>query len=125
MDKESVIRNNIVKIRKSKGIKQATMAANIGMEASTYSRIERGKLGLTVDKLSKIASCFGMSMIDVIAYPKHFVNVESLSKSERNEYTPKVVVQIELEKDRKEQVLKLLLSEQALSTLGMNQKEYV
>jgi transcriptional regulator with XRE-family HTH domain len=123
MNDESRVRDNIVKIRESKGLKQSIVAAEIGMDASTYSKIERGKLGLTVDKLSKIASCFGMSMIDVIAYPNHFVDVENLSENERNRHKPKVLVQIELEEDRKEQALKILFGDHALSILGVNQKE--
>jgi transcriptional regulator with XRE-family HTH domain len=123
MDAEGVVRANIVKIRESRGLKQAVVAADLGMDTSTYSKIERGKLGLTIDKFSKISSYFGMSMIDVIAYPDKYVNINSLSESEKNRHKPKVIVQIELEEDRKEQALKILFGDHALSILGMNQKE--
>ena len=46
---------NIRKIRKMKGISQESIAYDLGIDYSTYGKIERGHIGLTVDRLEKIA----------------------------------------------------------------------
>jgi transcriptional regulator with XRE-family HTH domain len=114
---ENIIKN-IIKIRNDREIKQATIALEIEIDSSTYSKIESGQIGLSVERLAKIASCFNMSIIDVIAYPKKYIDTDSLSEEEREKHKPKVVLQLELEEDKKEQVLKLVFGANNLEILN-------
>ncbi|EGR2190985.1 XRE family transcriptional regulator [Vibrio parahaemolyticus] len=45
----------IVKVRKSKGLPQETLALLAEIDRSYMSRIERGKINITLEKLYKIA----------------------------------------------------------------------
>ena len=115
---EETIISNIIKIRNDRDIKQATVAADIEIDSSTYSKIESRQIGLSVGRLAKIADCFGMSIIDVITYPKRYVNIDSLPEKEKRRHKPKVILQLELEEEKKEQVLKLVLGENNLEVLN-------
>ena len=109
---------NVVKIRNDKGMKQASVAAEIDIDSSTYSKIESGQIGLSIERLAQIASCFKMSIIDVITYPKKYVDIENLPEEERGRYKSKVILQIELEEEKKEQVLKVVFGEQNMEILN-------
>jgi transcriptional regulator with XRE-family HTH domain len=114
---EETILSNIIKIRHDKDIKQATVAAGIDIDSSTYSKIESGQIGLSVDRLAKIASCFGMSIIDVITYPRKYVDIDSLPEGEKRRKKSKVILQLELEEEKREQVLKIVFGENNLEIL--------
>jgi hypothetical protein len=73
---------------------------------------------LSIDNLARIATFFGMDMIDIITYPKRYVDRDTLSETEKSGQKPKVLVQLELEEDKKEQVLKILFADHALSIIG-------
>ena len=51
----NTITSNIIRIRKEKGFSQENMAVMLAKTQPTYSRIESGKLPLTIDELEKIA----------------------------------------------------------------------
>lgn len=53
---------NIRTIRKQKGISQESVAYDLGIDYSTYGKIERGQIALTVDRLDKIAHILGVSV---------------------------------------------------------------
>jgi transcriptional regulator with XRE-family HTH domain len=113
----ATIVSNISKIRNRHEIKQATLAEAIGVDDSTYSKIESGRVGLSLEKLAKIASYFKMSIIDVITYPKIYRDTDSSTK-EGKKQTPKVMVQLELDEEKKEQVLKIIFGENNLEILN-------
>ncbi|KAA6342914.1 hypothetical protein EZS27_009374 [termite gut metagenome] len=115
---EKEIISNIIKIRIERGIKQATIASEIDIDSSTYSKIESGQVGLSIERLAQIAICFKMSIIDIIVYPKKYVNVEELSDEDKKKYKPKVLIQLELDEDKKEQVLKIIFGENNLEILN-------
>jgi transcriptional regulator with XRE-family HTH domain len=115
---EKNIVTNIIKIRNDKEIKQATVAAEIEIDSSTYSKIESGQIGLSIERLAKIATYFNMSIIDVITYPKKYIDIETLSDEERKKNRPKVILQLELEEEKKEQVLKVVFGENNLEILN-------
>lgn len=102
---------NIVKIRNDKGLTQASIAESIEVDYTTYSKTESGQIKLTLDRLANIASCFNMDIVDVITYPYKYVPLESAPEKIKQAYKPKVVLQIELEEEKKEQVLKLVFGE--------------
>ena len=53
---------NIRTIRKQKGISQESVAYDLGIDYSTYGKIERGQISLTVDRLEKIAEILEVSV---------------------------------------------------------------
>ncbi len=54
--------NRIRDIREDRDIKQATLAAYLGVHQTTYSSYEIGKLSLTADVLVKLAKYYNTSV---------------------------------------------------------------
>jgi len=99
---------NIIKIRKDRNIKQADIAAFIDIDPATYSKIESGKIELTVERLAEIASFFKLDIVDVIHWPHKYVKYDSLPSKDKESRHPKVTIQIELNDDKKEKVLDMI-----------------
>ncbi len=53
-------------LRHEKGFSQEAMAYEIGMSPSGYGKIERGETDLTISKIDKIATCFGLTATSII-----------------------------------------------------------
>lgn len=69
-------------LRKRAGFSQKEIAEKLGIDASSYSRLEKGEIELTIDKLNKIA--------EILEVPvSYFFNRESIpqapQKSKGNE----------------------------------------
>ena len=63
------IAENIALRRKKAGLTQAQVAEKISVEKETVSRLESGKISLTVDRLQQLALIFGCSLNDLISAP--------------------------------------------------------
>src|SRR3954465_14314014 len=59
---------NIIKIRKSKGLTQKVFSDKIDMPQANYARIETKETQLTIDKLEKIAIGLGVSIQEIISW---------------------------------------------------------
>lgn len=57
---ESVVSQTVAKLRDQKGISQAAFAEQVGLSPSTWSRIESGDSGLSIDHLKKVAEILGL-----------------------------------------------------------------
>ena len=102
---------NIREIRLQKSISQSAIADELGV--AVISNIEKGKRELRVSELEKIAKVLRMSVIDILTYPKIFV------ESTSNTLEPvEAILQIRLQKDKKDQVLKLVFGENNLEILN-------
>lgn len=112
MNEQKLIQN-IIQIRNSKGFTKRSMADALHINEASYGRIENGKIALSYKQLAQIASCFGMSVIDVIGYPDKYVKAESA-----NEEPVEAVLQIKLKKDKKDQVLKLVFGDNNIEILN-------
>ena len=106
------ILENISKIRVNKKITQKTIAEFLEIEQGSYSLLERGERDLTIDRLLQIAIFFKMDVVDIITYP----NKGSYNKE--NEEDIKAILQIELKKDKKDQVMKLIFGDNSLEILN-------
>ena len=106
------ILENISKIRVNKKITQKTIADFLEIEQGSYSLLERGERDLTIDRLLQIAIFFKMDVVDIITYP----NKGSYNKE--NEEDIKAILQIELKKDKKDQVMKLIFGDNSLEILN-------
>ena len=106
------ILENISKIRVNKKITQKSIAEFLEIEQGSYSLLERGERDLTIDRLLQIAIFFKMDVVDIITYPnKGLYNKE-------NEEDIKAILQIELKKDKKDQVMKLIFGDNSLEILN-------
>lgn len=108
------ILQNISQIRKDKGLSQENIAEELGVNASTFSKLERGLLNLSFETLADIADVFKMRTIDIITYPKKYADPESSGIGKTIDSDIKAVLQIELRADKKDQVLKLVFGENNL-----------
>jgi transcriptional regulator with XRE-family HTH domain len=111
------ILDNIAKIRKSKGFSQDYLASKLGMKQAGYGLIENGERGLQYEVLLQIAIVFEMDVIDIITYPNKYIDSNSILKDNFS-IDEKVVLQIELKKEKKEQVMKLVFGENNLEILN-------
>ena len=108
---------NIIKIRNEKGMKQIDVAAVLDIDMSTYSKIESGKIALSVDRLAEIANFFELEVVDVLYWPQKYVKYNTLSAREKDSIQPRVTVQIELSEEKKEKVLEMLFDGKELEFL--------
>ena len=109
--KEKIL-ENISKIRVNKKITQKSIAEFLEIEQGSYSLLERGERELSIDRLLQIAIFFKMDIVDIITYP----NKGSYNKE--NEEDIKAILQIELKKDKKDQVMKLIFGDNSLEILN-------
>lgn len=109
--KEKIL-ENISKIRVNKKITQKSIAEFLEIEQGSYSLLERGERDLTIDRLLQIAIFFKMDVVDIITYP----NKGAYNKE--NEEDIKAILQIELKKDKKDQVMKLIFGDNNLEILN-------
>ncbi len=112
MSEEKLIQN-IIQIRNSKGLTKRSMAEALHINEASYGRIESRKIALSYKQLAEIASCFQMSVIDLISYPDKYVKAETIE-----EEPVEAVLQIKLKKDKKDQVLKLVFGENDIEILN-------
>ena len=76
------ILENIEAIRKEKHIKQEEIAARLGIKQSSYSSYITRESDITFSRLSQISEAFGVSVIDIIGWPKRYVAASSQEKCE-------------------------------------------
>ena len=67
---------NIKNIRRQKGISQESLAYDLGIDYSTYGKIERGQISLTVDRLEKIALILNVSVGEIYQWKDESPKVE-------------------------------------------------
>jgi transcriptional regulator with XRE-family HTH domain len=58
--------DNIKTIREAKSLKQIEVANHIGVDKSTYSKIEKSLRAVTVEELQKMAELFTMTTDQII-----------------------------------------------------------
>lgn len=105
------ILRNIDAIRRNKGYSQEYLASQIGIKQAGFSLIMSGERELKYNTLLQIANALQESVIDIIAYPEKYI----LSRD--NNISAETVLQIKLDNDKKEQVLKIVFGDQATELL--------
>jgi transcriptional regulator with XRE-family HTH domain len=60
--------NSIKKLREEKQLLQKEVASHIGVDKSTYSKIEKGTREVSVKELQLIAQLFGMSIDQLVNF---------------------------------------------------------
>lgn len=107
------IKRNIKELRIQKSVNQQEIADALNVDVSVISNIENGKRELKVKELEVIANVLGVSVVDLITYPKKYVE-----KIANDDEPAEVVLQIKLKKDKKDQVLKLVFGENNIEILN-------
>jgi transcriptional regulator with XRE-family HTH domain len=105
---------NISEIRKQKGKNQEVIADALNVDVSVVSNIEKGKRELKVSELEKIANALEVDVLYLMTYPHVYVKKENEIKQEPVE----AILQIRLQSDKKDQVLKLVFGENNLEILN-------
>jgi len=94
--------DNIVKIRKEKGISQEDIALAIHCDASNWNKIENGKQQLKVNHLAKIAEILKVDILYLFTYPKVYVDASTIENCE------KISVTFEISPDKRDILLNLV-----------------
>jgi transcriptional regulator with XRE-family HTH domain len=69
------VAKNIKKFRELKSITRETMAADLGMSLSGYSKLERGEVDLTLSRVNKIAQILDVSFEQLMNFdPLQIIN---------------------------------------------------
>ncbi|MCL1943350.1 MAG: helix-turn-helix transcriptional regulator [Candidatus Azobacteroides sp.] len=108
---------NIEQIRNLKGYTQEYVASKLGMRQAGYALIMNGERGLQFKTLEQIAIIFEMDITDIITHPKKNIDSDMILNNNLL-IEEKVTIQIELKKEKKEQVLKLIFGENNLEILN-------
>lgn len=77
------VHEKIRKIRELKNFSQENMAEQLQMSVNGYAKIERGEVGLQMDKLERIAGVLGMNVVNLLTVDKSliFLNAENSTNS--------------------------------------------
>ena len=102
-------------IRETNGLSQEELAEKVNKSRSAYTRIESGITKIDFDTLTDFANVFKLSVIDVITYPEKW---GPLGGSQVEIDNTKVILQIELKKEKKDQVMKLVFGDNNIEILN-------
>ena len=97
-------------IREGQGLSQEMVAEKMNKTQSSYARIERGATKIDLETLFVFAKVMGMSVVDVISYPKKMVEEGETMDIE-------AILQLRLTKTKKEEVLKIVFGDNNLELL--------
>jgi len=100
------ILKNIEALRRERGIKQVVIAEALGVKQPAYSNYITRNSDIYFNRLSQIANILEVPVIDIITYPKKYVDKESI-----REETERVSVTFEVSPDKKDYLLKLVMGE--------------
>jgi len=109
---QETIVGNILKILRSRNLKQAAIAGDVFSEPTAMSKIVSGQRRLSVNELAKIANALGMTVVELITWPVHYV------PAEKKDEPAEVFIQLRLTKEKKDQVLKLVFGENNIEILN-------
>ncbi|WP_281238135.1 helix-turn-helix domain-containing protein [Flavobacterium praedii] len=102
---EQQILKNILEIRTKQRFTQNYLGELLGIDGATYSRIEKGGIALSYSKLAEIAKALNVSAIDIITYPKIYIDKDNTNIQER------ISVTFEISSDKREHLLKMVTGE--------------
>ena len=94
---------------------QAQIAEILGLDTSAYGKLERGATDITLTKLEILANFYNMSVVELISYPHKNVIADTQQDIFCEE---KVTLTIELKKEKKAQIMKLVFGDNNLEILN-------
>ncbi|MBR3624901.1 MAG: helix-turn-helix transcriptional regulator [Bacteroidaceae bacterium] len=105
--------DKIRKIINDRGITQETAAEMMGTSSSQLSRILSGNVKLSLWQLSNFATNIGMEIQDVFTYPDKYVK-----KANTNAEPLETIIQIKLQGEQREKILKQLFGDKNIELLN-------
>ena len=90
---------------------QAQIADILGLDTSAYGKLERGTTDITLTKLEILADFYNMSVADLVSHPPKNIIIDTQQDIFCEE---KVTLTIELKKEKKAQIMKLIFSDDNL-----------
>lgn len=109
---QGAITSKIIKILNQKGLSQASLCEVLEIDDSNVNKLLRNCSQLSYNSLAKIAQFFGMSVVELIAWPDRYVKAGSPEDEPID-----AVLQIRLKDDKKDQVLKLVFGDNNIELL--------
>ena len=101
---------NIKKFRELKSITRESMAADLGMSLSGYSKLERGEVDLTLSKILKISQILNVTIEQLLNFdPSQIFN--DMENKEINNTSINSVVTVNGMNDYREKYIQLLENE--------------
>ena len=98
--------DNIKVIREKQGLLQKEVALHIGVDKSTYSKIEKGLREVTVVELQKLTKLFSLTTDQIINYNENIVPTEVFIEDKSNAEQLQLIQQ--LEEEDKQTIFKLI-----------------
>jgi transcriptional regulator with XRE-family HTH domain len=107
------IGTNIRVTRVSKGLNQESIANELGISITAYSKIERGKTNPSILRLDQIAKCLDVSIFDFLMEPEVKSAKDSISSNleVENILLKKEVAHLKDVIDNKNEIIRLLKNE--------------
>jgi transcriptional regulator with XRE-family HTH domain len=101
----------IKELRERANYTQRYVAEELGVDNATYSRIENGKIDITVSRLIKLASILHVSPEVLFANnANNAYNAKDIKyNAETEDNIEEITLRIKLSKDKKRQILEILL----------------
>lgn len=109
------INTAMLELRKKHNFTQAQIADLLELDTSSYGKIERGIVDISLTKIEQLSEIYKINVADLISYPDRFVRVDDILNAQIEE---KVSLTIELKKEKKEQVLRLVFGDNNLEILN-------
>lgn len=97
---------NIKVIREKQGLLQKEVALHIGVDKSTYSKIEKGLRDVTVAELQKLSKLFNLSVDDILSYDENILPKEVIIEDKTTAEQIQLIQQ--LEEEDKQTIFKLI-----------------
>ena len=115
---EDKVAINIAKLLKVNDWKASRLAMELNTTEGTMSKKLSGKIKISLNDLADIATALSkmasengkprITMLDIITYPDRYIKVE---QGEKQEEPIEAVLQIKLQKSKKDQVLRLIFGD--------------
>lgn len=112
--KEKIL-NNIRIFREKANLSQDQLAEKMNISQPKYARFERGATKTDLETLILFCNTLGVTLMDIITYPNQYVNIDDIPNLQKEET---VLLSIEIKKDKKDQILKLVFGDNNLEILN-------
>lgn len=113
------IGNKIKKLREIKGLTREYMAAELKMSISSYSRMERDEVSITLGKLQQVSEVLELNYLDILSFDEkqifnfinnlNYTNAQRYIQNQKHIHSPRLIEELnkrieELEKIIKEKI---------------------
>ena len=104
------ILKNLVTFREKANLSQDQMADKMHISQSKYARFENGTTKTDLDMMIRFCKVLDMQLVNLITWPETYVSLDKLP----NQKEETVLLSIEIKKDKKDQILRLVFGDNNL-----------